>query len=270
VASAERPADALARLYDLDLSEDPGDVDLYLALASRTGSPIVELAVGSGRIALPLAMAGHDVVGIDLDEAMLDRARQALTAQRPSGRVELRAGDVLTPRPPDLGRYRLALLALNSLLLFPERAVQQRVVATMAGLVSPGGLVVIDAWQPQPADLVRLDGRLSLEWLRPDPETGREVTKTASGWYDPAARVVTLTTIFEEAEPGGTPRRWTRTDRLRLAAADELVAWAEEAGLVVEQLAGDYELGPFGLGSERAILVAARPQAAGRGSSIAG
>jgi SAM-dependent methyltransferase len=270
MASAERPADAQARLYDLDLSEDPGDVDLYLALANRAGSPIVELAVGTGRVALPLALAGHDVVGIDLDQAMLDRAGRALDAQRPPGRVELVAGDLLAPRRDDVGRYRLAILALNSLLLFAERGAQQRVVEVMARHVAPGGLVVIDAWQPQPADLVRLDGRLSLEWLRADPETGHEVTKTASGWYDPAARVVTLTTIFEEAEPGGTPRRWIRTDRLRLAAADELVAWAESAGLVVEQLAGDYELGPFGLGSERAVLVASRPtsrQATARGQS---
>ena len=52
----ERAAE-IARLYDLDLAEDPGDVDLYVALAQRTGGPILELAVGSGRIAVPLAAA---------------------------------------------------------------------------------------------------------------------------------------------------------------------------------------------------------------------
>jgi ubiquinone/menaquinone biosynthesis C-methylase UbiE len=66
--------DALARLYDLDLEEDPGDLDLYLALANRTGGPVLEIAVGSGRIAVPLAMAGHDVTGIDRDPGMLRRA----------------------------------------------------------------------------------------------------------------------------------------------------------------------------------------------------
>ncbi len=54
---------ALARLYDLDLVEDPGDLDLYLALATRTGGPILELARGTGRLAVPLAAAGHDVTG---------------------------------------------------------------------------------------------------------------------------------------------------------------------------------------------------------------
>lgn len=256
----ESRGDALARFYDLDLAEDPGDLDLYLALAARAGDPIVELAVGTGRVALPLALAGHAVVGVDRDVAMLARARaRAAAAGRGAARLELVEGDVLAPRGSDVGRYRLAILALNSLLLFADRSTQERVVAAMAGLAAPGGLVVIDAWQPQPFDLVRLDGRLSLEWLREEPDTGREVTKTASGWYDAATRIVSLTTIFEAAEPGGQPERWTRVDRMRLAAADELVAWAEAAGLEVEQLGGDYDLGPYGSGSERAILVARRP-----------
>ncbi|MBI3751805.1 MAG: class I SAM-dependent methyltransferase [Chloroflexi bacterium] len=257
----ELRADALARLYDLDLADEPGDVDLYLALAARAGGPIVELAVGTGRVAVALARAGHAIVGIDRDPAMLARARtRAAHEGLGAGRLELVEADVLDPRASDAGSYRLAILALNSLLLFADRSLQERVIAVMATLVAPGGLVAIDAWQPQPFDLVRLDGRLSLEWLREDPETGREVSKTASGWYDAATRVVTLTTIFDEAEPGGAPVRWTRVDRMRLAAADELVAWAGAAGLEVEQLGGDYELAPYGSGSERAIVVARRPR----------
>ena len=68
-------ATALARLYDLDLTEDPGDLDLYLALAERTGGPVLELAAGSGRLAVPLAAAGNRVTAVDLDPAMLARAR---------------------------------------------------------------------------------------------------------------------------------------------------------------------------------------------------
>ena len=67
---------------------------------------------------------------------------------------------------------------------------------------------------------------------------------------------MTLTTIFEEGGQGGPPRRWVRRDRLRLVSADELRGFAEDAGLVVELIAGDYELGLLGPGSERAILLA--------------
>src|SRR6187399_3378698 len=68
-------AAALARLYDLDLQDDPGDLDLYLALADRADGAILELAAGTGRLAVPLAVAGHPVTAVDLDPAMLERAR---------------------------------------------------------------------------------------------------------------------------------------------------------------------------------------------------
>src|SRR5450756_1427839 len=68
-------AASLARLYDVDLLEDPGDVDLYLALASRTGGPILEIAAGSGRVALPLALAGYDVTLVDIDAGMFVRTK---------------------------------------------------------------------------------------------------------------------------------------------------------------------------------------------------
>jgi SAM-dependent methyltransferase len=270
----ETRAEALARLYDLDLAEDPGDLDLYLALASRFDGPIVELGVGTGRIAAPLAAAGHEVVGVDADPAMLARARGRASGTTAHGDAEshlrLIEADIVHLTLTDLERradqgFMLAILALNSLLLFADHRRQRKVVATMAALLEPGGAAVIDCWLPDAEDLVRFDGRLSLEWLRVDPETRREVTKLASARYGPTTGIVELTTIFEEAEPGGAPARWTRTDAMRLLDAGELAAMAEDAGLEIEQLAGDYELTPLGPGSDRAVLVARRPGASARG-----
>ncbi|MEO7664733.1 MAG: class I SAM-dependent methyltransferase [Candidatus Limnocylindrales bacterium] len=265
---------ALARLYDLDLSVDPGDLDLYLALAARADGPVVELAAGTGRIAVPLAEAGHDVTGIDIDAAMLERAEarasvQALaggaarakgpTARSGAGTLRLLERDLFAS-PGDLaGTFRLAILALNSILLLGGHRDQRRAIAAMAALVEPGGLVVVDTWQPVAEDLVRFDGRLSLEWLRRDPDTGRDVAKLAAAWYDGATRAVTLTTIFDEASPGDAPIRWTRSDALHLVSAGELRSHAEDTGLEVEFIGGDYGLSPLAAGDERAILVARRP-----------
>jgi SAM-dependent methyltransferase len=273
----ETAAEALARLYDLDLAEDPGDVEFYRALARRTGGPIIELGVGSGRIARPLAADGHHVVGIDIDPAMLARARMRAgewsNAQGSRGagspadgpradgaRLDLVEGDLVEGAENEAvtaaGPYRLAILALNSILLLAGAERQRATVATMAQLLAPGGVAVVDAWQPSPMDLVAFDGRLSLEWLRTDPETGRQVTKTVAAWFDPTTRLVTLTTIFEEGEQGDPPARWTRSDALRLVTVDELTGFAVAAGLELEQLAGDHELGPLEPGSDRVVLVA--------------
>lgn len=260
----EAAADAIARMYDLDLSVDPGDVDLYRALARRTGGPILELAVGSGRIAVPLAEDGHTVVGVDIDAAMLDRARARTAAggAKVRARVALVQDDMTeaaaNPRVRDAGPFQLAILALNSIIILPTADRQRAALAAMAQALAPDGIAVVDVWLPVPADLTAFDGRLSLDWVRIEPTTGLEVTKMSAAWFDPTSRRVTLTTIFEEGAPGGSTIRWIRNDALRLVTADELIGYATDAGLEVEQLAGDHELGPLAPGADRVVLVARR------------
>lgn len=258
---AESPAAALARLYDLDLSEDPGDLDLLLALAARAEGPILELAAGSGRLTVPLAEAGYRVTGVDLDPAMLARAREAADAagRAVARRVRLVEDDARSVRLDDAGTYGLAFIPLNSIFLLGSRADQAAAVRTLAGHLAPGGIAMVDAWQPDADDLARYDGRLVLEWVRTDPVTGNLVTKTGSASYDAATSSVRLTTIFEEGRPGEPAARWVRTDRLRLVNGEDLVDFAEAAGLEVETLAGDYELGDLGPGADRAVLVARKP-----------
>ncbi|MHB8891878.1 MAG: class I SAM-dependent methyltransferase [Candidatus Limnocylindrales bacterium] len=258
--TAETAPAALARLYDLDLSDDPGDLDLYLALAARTGGPILELAVGSGRLAVPLAAAGHDVTGVDLDPAMLARARTAADAAgaATARRLRLVEGDARTIRLDHAGTFNLASIPLNSIFLMGGRADQAAAVETLAAHLAPGGLAVMDAWLPDADDLARYDGRLVLEWVREEPGTGRTVTKTGSAVFDPTTGVVRLTTVFEVGHPGEAAVRWVRADRLRLVNPDELASFAEAAGLVVETLAGDYDLGGLVPGAERVVLIARR------------
>lgn len=252
----------LARLYDLDLVEDPGDLDLYLALAARTGGPVLELGVGSGRLAVPLAAAGYEVVGLDTDPAMLARARvrAAAAGRAAEGRLRLLEADMTTCRLPDAGRYGLAILALNTLFLVGGREAQAAAVRTLAAHLRPGGLAVVDVWLPTVDDLGRFDGRCSLEYVRRDPETGELVTKIAAAIVEPGTGIVELTTIYDAAPPeGGPARRWVRSERLRLVRPDELEGFVGEAGLEVETLAGDYALAPLAADSERAIVVARRP-----------
>lgn len=252
-------AAALARLYDLDLVADPGDLDLYRALAVRAGGPVLELGVGTGRLAVPLAAAGHTVTGVDRDPAMLARAAARAKAT-PGARSRLRLveGDMRDVRLPDAGAYRLAFIALNSLLVLDDRASQAAAVTTLAAHLAPGGIAVVDVWLPDADDLGRFDGRLVLEYPRTDPETGRLVTKVASAVHDAATGTVRVTTVYEEGLQGEPPVRWLREDRLRLVSADELRRSAEDAGLEVELIAGDYDLEPLGPGGERAVLVAVR------------
>jgi len=260
VAETGAEARALARLYDVDLIEDPGDLDLYVALARRTGGPILELGGGTGRLAIPLAEAGHDVTVVDLDPAMLERAERR-RAELPAGtaaRLTLVEADLLDLRLEAAGTFALAFIALNTLFLLATRDRQRAAVEVLARHLAPGGLAVVDIWLPETDDLARFDGRMILEYEREDPETGLLVTKVAAARHDPTSGVVDLTSIYEEGAPGSPTVRWIRRDGLRLVGADELRSMAEDAGLDVEIVAGDYDLEPLRPGSDRAILVAER------------
>jgi SAM-dependent methyltransferase len=249
----------LARLYDLDLREDPGDLDLYRALADRAGGPILELAAGSGRLAVPLAEAGHVVTAVDVEPAMLDRARErARDADLPDGRIEFVEADLLALPMPETPTHALAFIGLNSIMLLADRDDQRAAIRVLADHLRPGGIAVVDAWLPDADDLARFDGRVFHEWIREDPSTGGLVTKSGSALHDAATATIVLTAVFDEAAQGAPPRRWIRQDRLRLIAADELAAFAEDAGLSVELVAGGYDLTPLGPGSERAVLIAER------------
>jgi hypothetical protein len=96
------------------------------------------------------------------------------------------------------------------------------------------------------------------------------VTKTASAIYDPASSVVRLTTIFEASAPGEAAARGRVRDRLRIVGPDDLSGLRGGAGLVVEELAGDYDLGPLEAGAERVVLVAGLDHPTGVGRRASG
>src|SRR6266566_6043139 len=86
------PYDDIARIYDPWSRSVTEDVPFYLEEARRSGGPVVELGVGTGRIAVPIACDGIRVIGVDSSQAMLDVcARRAALA---GVQLDLRVGDL--------------------------------------------------------------------------------------------------------------------------------------------------------------------------------
>src|SRR4029079_14465652 len=106
--------DAIAALYDPWSRSVTEDVDFYVAQARKAGGPVVELGVGTGRIAVPIAKAGVRVIGIDDSESMLALCRTRAQEAGGSDLVELRLGDLR--RPPVLERVRLVTCPFRALL----------------------------------------------------------------------------------------------------------------------------------------------------------
>lgn len=248
----------LARYYDMDFLDVAYDAELYQQLAHDTGGPVLELGVGSGRLAVPLALAGHEVLGIDHDAAMLARARAAWTATRgrlEASRLRTAQADFRTFREEP--RFGLVLMAVNTFLLAEDDQARLAILETMRVHLRPHGVAAIEIGTPNRAELARYDRRIQHEWLRTDPETGEEVSKSISANYDATLETLELSQIYEWTPAGGGPlSRVTQTDLLHLLPARRLVELAMEAGFGSTQLWGDHLSMPHRVGSHRAVLEA--------------
>jgi SAM-dependent methyltransferase len=138
--------DRIARIYDPWSASVREDVDLYVEEALASGGPVVELAVGTGRIAVPVAQAGIAVIGVDESPAMLAVAREYADRQGVSGLLDLRVGDLRTP-PVD-ERVPLVAIPFRSLLHMPDEHEKLRALEAAAALLEPGGRLVFDVFAP--------------------------------------------------------------------------------------------------------------------------
>lgn len=248
----------LARYYDLDLVDVSYDAELYQQLAQEGGGPVYELAIGSGRLAIPLALAGYHVEGVDNDPAMLDRARLAWAAVRgdiDSERLRLHQADLIDFRPS--GQFGLTFIAVNTFLLAPDDEARLEILRRMREVLREGGIAAVEIGTPDPQELAEYDGHVQHEWLRRDHETGEDVSKSIAASYDPGSKVLQLTQRYEWTPiGGGPPRHISNTDTLHLLSAQRLGDLALAAGFQTVDLRGDHLLMPYGARSHRVILVA--------------
>jgi SAM-dependent methyltransferase len=219
---------------------------------------VLELAAGTGRVAVPLARAGHRVVAVDIDPAMLARAKEAWASSSGSpsgeGALDLVEADLTIFRTDE--RFGLVILALNSFMLLDDEAARSAALVTMRTHLRAGGIAVVDVVTPGDEERSTYDGRLQLEWVREDRSHGELVAKLMSARLDPDRDVVDLTQLFD-ASPvrGGPVRRVARTDALHLVTARELRDAALRAGFGRADLRGDHRLSRHGPGSPRALLI---------------
>jgi SAM-dependent methyltransferase len=153
--------DNIARLYDPWSRSVVEDVAFYVEEAVRSGGPVLELGVGTGRIAIPVAAAGISVVGVDLSAGMLEVAdEQAAFA---GVELDLRQGDMR--EPPVDGSFPLVLVPFRSMLHMETDSDRRTVLRAVAGLLMPGGRFVFDVFAPGADDIADTHAR----WLEREP-----------------------------------------------------------------------------------------------------
>ncbi|HEY5057987.1 MAG TPA: class I SAM-dependent methyltransferase [Gaiellaceae bacterium] len=228
--------DAIARLYDPWSASVTEDISFYVEEALAYGGPVAELGVGTGRIAIPTALAGVQVIGVDTSPGMLavcaERGREAGV----EARLDLRLGDLR--RPPITEIVSLVTCPFRAYLHLSTDAERLEALRAARGLLRPGGPLVFDVFVPSKEDIDETDGR----WIEREPD----ILERAD--WDLDEQTLTLSVRGVDGESTMTlwwlePARWH--------------ALLGEAGFAVDACYGWFDRRPYS-GGEDSVWIARR------------
>jgi ubiquinone/menaquinone biosynthesis C-methylase UbiE len=247
-----------ARFYDLDYAGMDADLPVIQQFAMRCGSPILELACGTGRVLLPLAHQGYRVTGVDVSPSMLNRARGKVALEGLEDRVTLMQQDM---RDLSLdGLFSLALVVSNSFLHLMTIDDQLAALKGVRRHLDPGGLLLLDVFNPDLSRLLDFQGRITLEKVMLDPETGHRLMKYHSQMADLGQQTIQVTYVVDEMDAEGRLLQRTLFPFcLRYLFRYELELLLRHAGFELEAIYGSYELDDFTGDSQRMVAIARQP-----------
>lgn len=223
----------------------------YGDLAEAAGGAVLEVACGTGLVALELAARGLDVTGADVCRPMLDHARRKARAR----------GIVATwietdARSMALGRgFDFIYLTGNAFQAFLTDDDQSALLETIARHLSPGGRYAFETRNPSGTDLV--DVLDEQPWHRYVDAAGVAVEVSGTQRYDAASRVMHWTTFRRRVVDDQVQCRVSRI-ACRFTGVDELVERLGDHGFRVEARHGDFDGSPLREHSPSIVMVCRR------------
>lgn len=258
VDSGSREHYADAALYDYEYRRRRADVTFYRQLAKKRlgAGAILELGAGSGRVTIPLARDGHEVVAIDQMPPMLARLHQRSRKLSPSvaKRIRTECADLCTFAVP--GTFPLAIAAFNVLEHLYTRVELDACLRRVAAHLAPGGAFAFDVQVPDLEWLLRDPTKRWAKTRFTDPTTGRAMLYSTNHDYDPVTQICVIRLYYEPADGKGPTKIVKLTQRKYFPA--ELEALVAHAGFRVVARYGGFSWGELTGSEESQVLVCER------------
>jgi SAM-dependent methyltransferase len=239
-----------ASFYDL-LYDTTDDIPFYQEYASRTNGSILECACGTGRLLLPLARSGYNVVGLDSSEEMLSvfRAKLRKEDKATRRRVRLIRGDMRKFKLPS--KFAMAFVGFASFLHLLTVQDEEECAKCIAEHLLPDSPFIVDVFNP---DLTRPQQLLRLDKVK---ESGDQtVIRSTAQEMNFKNQTMNCTNIYDFVSTTGAIKRKVVSYQLRYIFKEELVGLLERTGYRIEAVYGNFSHEPFSEKSPRIVCVA--------------
>jgi SAM-dependent methyltransferase len=246
--------DPWAEVYDVVYADMSDDVPLYLKYARKQGSPVLEMACGTGRVLLPLAEKGYEAWGIDASKEMLAVARGKLRRlpAEVRARVHLSVADMRDFRLKR--KFRLILCAFRSFLHLLTPADQRKALENARDHLADRGIIVIDIFAPFHHLLAQGERTISQVF---EIEDGRRFVKHDFVRNDLLAQHIRVDSMIEEYDRDGVMiRKTVKPIELTWIHRREMEHLLELSGFRLVEVLGSFDGKPYDYRSGEAIYVA--------------
>ncbi len=232
-----------AQLYDAYFSGWPGEIELYQELAAKPkarGEAVLEVACGTGRVALALAREGVRVTGLDLAAPMVERAQKKSSGMPNARWVQ---GDMRAFELEE--QFGLAIIPAHSFQFMLTPHDQVACLECIRQHLRPGGVLVVNLDPPDVvwlADLYKAKaGILEKGKQFHDPETGHQICISYAWTYEPSTQTASLNWVWEEMSADSEViNRWSESMQQHCVFRFEMEHLLARAGFDIEAVYGDF------------------------------
>lgn len=234
------------RHYDMQHRNFKSDIPFYLDQARKYGDPILELTCGTGRITIPIAKEGYNIIGLDISDGMLKRAKE--NAKKELLKIELLKKDV---RKFNLNKkFNLIIFPFNSIAHLHDLDSIESCFTEVKKHLTDDGRFVIDMFNPDLKRLIRNPKKRFPVAKYPDPNSKATVVITESNIYDAAEQINYITWHYKIGK-----KKFSYELNMRIYFPQELDELLIHNGFNIEAKYGSFKYSKFKPKSEKQIVV---------------